>query len=57
MKEVKKTGEKKNRPSCFKCDADLSSFTFIDYPLSDKLLMVVFCSKCGAVQGMVASKT
>ena len=57
MKEVRKTRQEKSRPSCFKCDADLSSFTFIEYPLSDKLLMVVFCSKCGAVQGIVASKT
>ena len=57
MEEVKKMRQEKSRPSCFKCDADLSSFTFIEYPLSDKLLTVVFCSKCGAVQGMVASKT
>ena len=44
---------KKDKPSCFKCDAPISSFTFIDYPLSDKLLTVVFCRDCGAVQGIV----
>ena len=42
------------KPRCFKCETDVSSFTFIDYPLADKLLMIVFCSKCGAVQGIAA---
>jgi hypothetical protein len=43
----------KDKPCCFKCDADVTSFTFIDYPVSDKLLTIVFCKKCGAVQGIV----
>jgi len=46
----------KNKPSCFKCDADIPSFTFIDYPLSDKLLTIVFCKECGAVQGIVTKE-
>jgi len=45
-----------NKPTCFKCDAGVASFTFIDYPLSDKLLTIVFCGKCGAVQGIVAKE-
>jgi len=48
--------EMKNKPSCFKCNASVTSFTFIDYPLSAKLLTVVFCAKCGAVQGIVTKK-
>lgn len=40
------------KPSCFKCGASISSFTFIDYPLGETLT-IVFCGKCGAVQGMV----
>jgi len=45
-----------SKPSCFKCEAAVSSFTFIDYPLSDKLLVIVFCRKCGAVQGIVGKE-
>jgi hypothetical protein len=44
------------KPSCFKCDSAMTSFTFIDYPLGDKLLMLIFCSKCGAVQGIVGKE-
>ncbi|MBO3831957.1 MAG: hypothetical protein FGF51_01025 [Candidatus Brockarchaeota archaeon] len=46
----------KNRPVCFKCGAEMASFTFIEYPLSDKLLTIVFCKECGAVQGIVAKE-
>jgi ribosomal protein L40E len=46
----------KNKPICFKCGADITSFTFIEYPLSDKLLTIVFCKECGAVQGIVAKE-
>jgi len=53
LKEVRKMDQK---PSCFKCGADLPSFTFIDYPVSDKLVTMVFCRKCGAVQGIVAKE-
>jgi len=42
------------KPVCFKCGADIASFTFIEYPLSDRLLTIVFCKECGAVQGIVA---
>ena len=45
-----------NKPICFKCGAGVTSFTFIDYPLSDKLLIIIFCGKCGAVQGIVAKE-
>jgi len=51
--EVKKIT---NKPSCFKCDASVTSFTFIDYPLGDKLLTIVYCGKCGAVQGIVTKE-
>ncbi|MGB9717086.1 MAG: hypothetical protein ACPL4E_01420 [Thermoproteota archaeon] len=46
----------KNKPVCFKCGADIASFTFIEYPLSDKLLTIVFCKQCGAVQGIVSKE-
>ncbi|MBS7615296.1 hypothetical protein KEJ18_06175 [Candidatus Bathyarchaeota archaeon] len=46
----------KNKPSCFKCEADVTSFSFIDYPVSDKLLTIVFCKECGAVQGIVTKE-
>jgi len=42
-----------NKPTCFKCESSAASFTYIEFPLGDKLLMVIFCSKCGAVQGVV----
>ena len=42
----------KNRPVCFKCGADVSSFTYIDYPLGPTLLIIIFCKECGAVQGV-----
>jgi len=45
-----------DKPRCFKCDADVASFTFIDYPLGGKLLTIVYCGKCGAVQGVVAKE-
>jgi len=46
----------RDKPACFKCNAEVTSFTFIDYPLSDKLLTIIFCKKCGAVQGIVAKE-
>lgn len=50
-------GEKvASKPICFRCDASVVSFSFVDYPLGDKLLTIVFCGKCGAVQGIVAKE-
>lgn len=46
----------RHKPVCFKCGADVASFTFIEYPLSDRLLTIVFCKECGAVQGIVAKE-
>ncbi|MEM2129336.1 MAG: hypothetical protein QXI71_05930 [Candidatus Bathyarchaeia archaeon] len=46
----------KYKPNCFKCEADITSFSFIDYPVSDKLLTIVFCKECGAVQGIVTKE-
>ena len=44
------------KPSCFKCGASVASFTFIDYPLSDRLLTIIYCGKCGAVQGIIGKE-
>ncbi|MBN1357160.1 hypothetical protein JW988_00160 [Candidatus Bathyarchaeota archaeon] len=44
-------------PKCSKCGASLESFTYIDYPFGGKLTSIVFCGKCGAVQGIVAKET
>ena len=41
-------------PKCFKCGASVDSFTYIDYAFGGKLSSIVFCEKCGAVQGIVA---
>jgi hypothetical protein len=43
-------------PKCFKCEASLGYFTYIDYPFGGKLTWIVFCRKCGAVQGIVAKE-
>ncbi len=45
-----------NQPICFKCEANVASFTFIDYPLTDRLLTIIFCRKCGTVQGIVVKE-
>lgn len=49
--EAKRLAEK---PSGFKYDASAASFMFMDYPLSDKLLTIIYCKKCGTVQGIAA---
>ena len=43
-------------PKCFKCEASLDSFTYIDYPFGGKLMSIIFCGKCGAVQGIVSKE-
>jgi len=43
-------------PKCFKYEASLDYFTYIHYPFGGKLTSIVFCRKCGAVQGIVAKE-
>jgi len=43
-------------PKCFKCEAPIDSFTYIDYPFGGKLTTIIFCRKCGAVQGIAAKE-
>jgi len=45
-----------NEPKCFKCGAGVTSFQVWNYNIGGKTLILLFCNKCGAVQGTIEEK-
>jgi len=44
---------KMEKPRCFKCDAECSSFLVWLLPTAKGNLILLYCNECGAVQGVV----
>jgi uncharacterized Zn finger protein len=43
-------------PRCSKCDAEVSEFLVWKLPSAEGNLVLVYCGRCGAVQGVVRAQ-